>query len=50
MQPTRKQDEEAGRMLDMYGAILEEFMALPVVKGLKTDQREICRGALYLLH
>ena len=39
-------EEEARRMLDVYATFAEEYMAVPVIKGLKTE-REKFAGAMH---
>jgi prolyl-tRNA synthetase len=42
--------EETIRMLGVYADFCEEFLAIPVLKGQKTDKEKICRRERHLHH
>ena len=42
-------EAEARTILGIYRTFMEEWMAMPVVTGLKTDSRAVCRRAAHLL-
>ncbi len=48
---TREEAEERTiQMLNVYADFCEQVLAIPMIKGRKTDKREICRCGSYLYH